>query len=105
MPSDRWLQINFWRRLDMIQRGLCSDQFMLRAIRVVLVCVFCLFTLLIVPVQLYGQVENGISGTVEDASGEIIVGASVVVTNASTGVVSRATTTSQGTFTVVGLLP
>lgn len=66
---------------------------------------FCLFTLLIWPNLLNAQVENGINGTVFDASGSVIVGASVTVTNQFTEVVSQAKTSSAGTFTVVGLPP
>ena len=51
------------------------------------------------------QVENGISGLVTDSTGAVIVGAKVTVTNASTGVQSTATSSSAGTFTVVGLNP
>ena len=55
--------------------------------------------------RLNAQVENGVNGTVMDASGAVIAGAQVTVTNTSTGVISRSTTSSAGTFTVVGLIP
>jgi hypothetical protein len=42
---------------------------------------------------------------VTDSSGAVVVGASVTTTNAATGVVSQAVTSSAGTFTVIGLLP
>jgi len=51
------------------------------------------------------QVANGINGTVTDANGAVIVGANVTVTNDSTAVASHAVTSSDGTFTVVGLNP
>ncbi len=55
--------------------------------------------------RLNAQVENGINGTVMDASGAVIAGAGVTVTSTATGVISRSTTSSAGTFTVVGLIP
>ena len=51
------------------------------------------------------QVENGISGTVTDATGAVITGAQITVSNDATGVIAKATTSSAGTFTVVGLNP
>ncbi len=56
-------------------------------------------------VRLNAQVENGINGTVMDSSGAVIVGAHITVTNVASGAVYRATTSSAGTFTVVGLQP
>jgi hypothetical protein len=52
----------------------------------------------------HAQTQNGISGIVTDSSGAVVVGAAVSATNAATGVVSRAATSSAGTFTVIGLL-
>ena len=51
------------------------------------------------------QVENGIHGTIMDASGAVITGAHVSVTNASTGVTSTAVTSTEGTYTIIGLIP
>jgi hypothetical protein len=51
------------------------------------------------------QVENGVSGTVTDSSGAVIPGATITVANDATGVTNKATTSSVGTFTVVGLNP
>ena len=56
-------------------------------------------------VRLNAQVLSGINGTVTDASGAVITGAHVTVTNSSTGVASSAVTSSEGTFTIVGLIP
>ncbi len=56
-------------------------------------------------VQVNAQVLSGINGTVTDASGAVITGAHVTVTNSSTGVASSAVTSSEGTFTIVGLIP
>ena len=56
-------------------------------------------------VRLNAQVVNGVNGTVTDSSGGVIAGAHVTATNTATGVVSSAITSSEGTFTIVGLIP
>lgn len=56
-------------------------------------------------VRLNAQAVTGINGTVMDESGAVIPGAHVTVTNTSTGVKSRAVTSSAGTFVIVGLIP
>ncbi len=53
-------------------------------------------------VRLNAQSQNSIYGTVTDASGAVIAGAKVTITNNLTGVQSPAVTSSEGTFTVVG---
>ena len=53
----------------------------------------------------HAQTQNGINGTVTDSTGAVVVGARIFVTNASTGIVSPAVTSSAGTFTIIGLLP
>jgi Carboxypeptidase regulatory-like domain/TonB dependent receptor len=55
--------------------------------------------------RLCAQVENGIAGTVTDSSGAAIANASVTVVNASTRVSVHTTTTSVGTYKVIGLVP
>jgi len=50
---------------------------------------------------LYGSVV----GTIEDASGAVVPGAGVTLTNAETGATRDAKTDEQGRFTVVSLLP
>ncbi len=61
---------------------------------------------LLLPVLgLKAQVVNGINGTLTDTSGGVIVGAHVSATNTATEVVSSAVTSSDGTFTIVGLIP
>jgi hypothetical protein len=75
-------------------------------VKVAFLPIFLAFIGLLLPcVALHGQVQTGISGTVADSSGAVIPGAKVTITNTSTGVVSATTTTSIGTFTVVGLQP
>ncbi len=56
-------------------------------------------------IPLKAQVVSGISGTVTDSSGATVASARVTVTNNATGVVTPVTTSSEGTFSVVGLLP
>ena len=56
-------------------------------------------------IGLKAQVVNGINGTVTDVSGAVIAGAHVTATNTSTGVVSSGVTSSDGSFTIVGLIP
>jgi hypothetical protein len=53
----------------------------------------------------HAQSQSGINGTVADASQAVINGARVTITNKSTGVVSTTSTTSAGTFNVIGLIP
>ncbi len=54
---------------------------------------------------LNGQTVNGINGTITDTSGATIPGAHVSATSVTTSVTSSALTTSEGTFTLVGLIP
>ena len=61
--------------------------------------------LLLLGVLLNAQAVNGIDGTVTDKSGGVIPGAHITVTNAATNVASSALTSSEGTFTIVGLIP
>ena len=55
--------------------------------------------------RLSAQATTGINGTVTDTSGAVVPKAEVTVTNKATGVSSSAITSSEGTFTIVGLLP
>ncbi len=48
---------------------------------------------------------GAISGTITDASGAVIPGATVVVTNVATGVVTTRTATSAGVYTANALIP
>jgi hypothetical protein len=56
-------------------------------------------------VRLNAQTVAGIHGTVMDPTGAVIAGAHVTATNTATGVASSAATSSEGTFTLVGLIP
>jgi len=56
-------------------------------------------------VRLNAQSTTGISGTVTDNSGAVIPNAHITATNTATGVASSAITSSEGTFTIVGVLP
>jgi hypothetical protein len=65
----------------------------------------CCVVALLAGIPGFAQVQTGITGTVTDPTGAVIQRARVTLTNNSTGVVSNATTSSAGTFTVFGLLP
>src|SRR5262245_8954022 len=53
---------------------------------------------------LWAQSERGtITGTVTDPSGAVIAGAAVTATSTSTGVSTKAVTTSSGNFTIPNL--
>ena len=56
-------------------------------------------------VQLNAQAVAGIHGTVMDPSGAVISGAHITAINTATGVASSAVTSTEGTFTIVGLNP
>jgi hypothetical protein len=56
-------------------------------------------------VRLNAQSTTGVSGTVTDNSGAVIPNAHITATNTATGVASSAITSSEGTFTIVGVLP
>ena len=56
-------------------------------------------------VRLNAQSTTGVSGTVTDNSGAVIPNAHITATNKATGVTSSAITSSEGTFTIVGVLP
>jgi len=57
------------------------------------------------PVQLQAQALSGMNGTVSDSSGAVVSGATVTVTNDATGVVTKTTTTSAGTYSMTDLIP
>jgi hypothetical protein len=61
--------------------------------------------LLLAGSSLHAQVQSGVNGTVTDSTGATIAGARVTITNTSTGVVSVASTSAEGAFTVVALIP
>ncbi len=62
--------------------------------------------LLVVAIpRVHGQTVSGIVGTVTDPSGAVVSNASVTATNNATGVTTRATTTSDGTYTITDLIP
>ena len=61
-----------------------------------------IFTFLI---SVAAQSDGRITGTVADANGAVIVGASVTVTNESTGEARTVTAKDDGTFTVLALKP
>jgi hypothetical protein len=61
--------------------------------------------LLFSGVLLHAQAVNGINGTITDKTGAVIPNAHITATHAATNVASSAVTSSEGTFTIVGLIP
>ena len=67
-------------------------------------CILVLFLMASLP--LHAQVTGAtISGTISDASGGVIAGAEIFVTNTATGVIRNTTTDSAGFYTVPNLIP
>ncbi len=55
--------------------------------------------------RLLGQANAGLTGTVTDASGAVVAGATVVITNQQTNVASTLVTSSAGTYALRGINP
>ena len=73
--------------------------------RPALVCVLGLGLLLSSAVPSSAQTFGQIAGAVTDASGAVLVGASVTVTNTQTNAVREAQTNSSGSYVFPNLLP
>ncbi len=74
------------------------------------ICRFWSLTLFIVwlvffPALVHGQALSGITGTITDATGAVVPGATVTVTNIGTQVSKTAVTSSAGTYNIVDLNP
>ncbi|HEX7159465.1 MAG TPA: carboxypeptidase regulatory-like domain-containing protein, partial [Edaphobacter sp.] len=70
----------------------------MRKINFFLTAIACL---LLLPVAAMAQYENGsIVGTVHDATGAVVSGATVTVTNTATGIISTRTTNASGDYEV-----
>ena len=65
---------------------------------------FASLTLSTGPV-VHAQALSGIQGTVTDDTGAVVPDAKVTITNNNTGVITRATTSSVGSYTVTDLIP
>jgi hypothetical protein len=66
----------------------------------------CLFAVLLVAaIAAHGQLNEAgtVNGTASDQSGAMIAGATVTITNMGTGVVTKVTTNSEGSYSAVGL--
>ena len=75
-----------------------------RAVRYLLPSILCLCALLLWHSPAYAQYDTGsIVGTVHDATGAVVSGATVKITNTKTGRVYDSTTTDQGSFEINGL--
>src|SRR5580698_1625773 len=72
--------------------------------KVLSVCLAVVVALM--PVMALGQRTTGvINGTVSDSTGALVVGVAVTLTNQDTGIVSRATTNSTGSFVFLNVDP
>jgi hypothetical protein len=68
--------------------------------------VVTLFTAVFFVLPIIGQTNRGgISGTVKDATGAVVPGATVTVTNAGTNQTLKLTTSEEGAFTASSLEP
>lgn len=67
--------------------------------------IHCLILLLVILAPGFGQTLGEISGIVTDASGAVVAGAQVTVTNTATGASREAQTNSAGVYTFPGLTP
>ena len=75
-------------------------------LRRIIAFTFVLTTIFILPVMVAGQADQGrIVGTVADAQGGIVPGASVLIKNERTGEERTATTNEQGYYIVTALKP
>src|SRR3954452_12625714 len=79
---------------------------MQRVIRLSGLCLFALAWVLVCAAPAAAQFDRGqISGTVKDAQGAVVPGATVNVTNTQTQITSTTVTDSSGFFTVPNLVP
>lgn len=67
--------------------------------------VFVLSLALLTSGHLFAQANAGITGTVTDSTGAVVVNATVTITDQATGVATHTTTSSAGTYAVSGLKP
>ena len=71
----------------------------------VALAVFVLSLAFLSSENLFAQANAGVTGTVTDSSGAVVVGATVTITNQGTSVATHTTTSSSGTYAVTGLAP
>ena len=91
--------------MNNIIRELSGVENQRNSLNVVLVSLLLALLLLVYPKSMSAQALSGITGTVTDSSGAVVDGATVSITDVDTGVVTRTTTSSSGTFVVTGLTP
>jgi hypothetical protein len=76
------------------------------ALRGLSLAVLGLLAVLLLPCRLTAQIDTGgITGTVTDSTGAVVVGARITLTNDATNVKIAAVSTSTGTYSLGGLLP
>ncbi|MBV9301096.1 MAG: TonB-dependent receptor [Acidobacteriaceae bacterium] len=76
-----------------------------RAVCRSLACFGVLLFVLSFPARLRAQALSGITGTITDATGAVVPGATVTITNVATQVSKSAVTSSSGTYNIVDLNP
>jgi hypothetical protein len=92
-----------WRSSVISERSLFGIEGALAArVLAVVVILLCLFGQ---GIPAAGQALGGLTGTVTDSTGAVIPGAQIEVTNESTGVLTKATSTQAGAFSVTALAP
>lgn len=100
-PIARCLQALTEIRKD---KELCGPVPPLRKHAISLGIAFAVLAIVICP-GARAQTTSGVFGTVTDASGAIVVGAKIVITNTATGIKYNATANSQGSYRVDQLPP
>lgn len=60
---------------------------------------------LLLATSVWAQALGNITGTVEDSTGAVIPGATVVITNEETGIVTRVQSRADGTYLAMNLVP
>lgn len=86
-------EANLKRHLDAKTASLCA-------------ITLAVLSLILLPGKLSAQLDTGgINGTATDASGAVVSGAKVMLTNANTGVATQTTTTATGTYFINDLRP
>src|SRR6267142_1771005 len=75
-------------------------------LRLIVMMVFSVSVLLLaIPIQAQVEINSGISGTVTDSTGAVVVGAAVTVKNQDTDATRKAVTNSTGYYSFPSLSP
>src|SRR5215475_1083057 len=85
--------MNLWKKLSPVVYSSCC-----------LLCLLLVTSFAFAPAG-HAQALSGIQGTVVDETGAVVPDAAVSATNNATGIVSRTTTSSVGSYTITDLIP